>query len=85
MARFWVIKNGQFWVIENGQLRFLYDSDIKCVTGNEILQKEITGTQIRFSTKFGGKPSFIPLSSFLSASNAATYIFHCSYLYNYYN
>jgi hypothetical protein len=36
-----------------------------------------------FSTKFGGKPSFIP--SFLSASNAATYIFTAPTCINYYN
>jgi hypothetical protein len=45
------------------------------VTGNEILQNEVTGTQTNFSTNFGGKLSFIPSFLFLSASTAATYIF----------
>jgi hypothetical protein len=40
--------------------------DVKCVTGNETLQSEITWTQTSFSTNFGAN---------LSASTAATYIF----------
>jgi hypothetical protein len=50
---------------------------IKCLTGNEILPNEITGTQTSFSTNFGGKLIFIPsLSFFLSASTtASTYVF----------
>jgi hypothetical protein len=53
----------------------------------KFLQNEITGTQTSFfSTNLGGKLSFI--LSFLFPERlhtAAAYIFHCSYLYNYYN
>ncbi len=45
------------------------------MTGNEILQNKITGTQISFSNNFGDELSFIPASFFTSASAASTYIF----------
>jgi hypothetical protein len=47
---------------------------LECVTRNEILQNEIIGTQISFSTNFNGKLNF-NLSIFLGASTVATYIF----------
>jgi hypothetical protein len=48
------------------------EKNIKCVTGNEILQNEVIGTQTSLSTNFGGKLSCIPF--FLRASTAATHI-----------
>jgi len=43
-----------------------------------MLQSKINGTQTSVFTKFGGKLSFSScLSLFMSASTAATYIFHC--------
>jgi hypothetical protein len=51
---------------------------IKCLTGNELLQNEITGLKLVFSMNFGGKLSFIP--SFLFPERIL-----CCYLYNYYN
>jgi hypothetical protein len=59
---------------------------IKCITGNEILQNEVTGTQTRFSTNIGGKLRFIPSFLFPGRLHHCCYIyFYCSYLYNYYN
>jgi hypothetical protein len=58
---------------ENGQ-QFQHNRGIECVTGNENLQNEITGTQTIFSTNFGGKLSFI--LSFLFPERL-----HCCYIY----
>jgi hypothetical protein len=46
----------------------------KRLTGNEILQNEVTGTQTSLSTNFGGKLSFIASFLFPVRSTAATYI-----------
>jgi hypothetical protein len=54
--------------------RFQHKGGIKW----EILQNEITGTQTRFYTNFGGKLSFIPSFLFLSTSIAASYVFTAS-------
>jgi len=48
---------------------------VKCVTDNEILQNEITGTQTWFSTNFGGKLSFIPPFLF------PEHLLHCCFIY----
>jgi hypothetical protein len=60
-----------------------------CNSGNQNLQSEITGTQtIVFPTHFGVKLSeFHPVFPFslMSASNAVTLYFHCSYVYKYYS
>jgi len=52
--------------------------------GMKILQNQIIGTQTSFSTNFGSKLNRVSscLSSFLSASTAATYTFTASTLYN---
>jgi hypothetical protein len=49
------------------------------------LQNEIIGTQISFSTNFGGKLSFIVSFLFPWPLHCCYIYFHCSYLYKYYN
>jgi hypothetical protein len=60
---------------KNGQFRHNRASNTEL--GMKILQNKIIGTQISFSTNFGGKLSSI--LSFLFAERL-----HCRYLYNYY-
>jgi hypothetical protein len=49
------------------------------------LQNEIIGTQISFSTNFGGKLNFIMSFLFPWRLHCSYIYFHCSYLYKYYN
>jgi hypothetical protein len=51
----------------------------------KILQNEIIGTQINFSTNFGGKLNFILSFLFLEHLSCCYMYFHDTYLYNYYN
>jgi len=56
-----------------------WGEQFQCITGNEILQKEIPQTQTSFSTDFGGKLSFIPPFLFPERLHCC-YTYHCSYL-----
>ncbi len=50
------------WRLGGENSQFRHNRGIKWIIGKEISQNEITGTQTSFSTKFGDKRSFFPLS-----------------------
>ncbi len=68
---------------ENGQSLHNRASNVEL--GTKIFQNDISRTQTSFSTKSGGKLSFILSFLFPEGLHGCYMYFHCSYLHNYYS